>query len=69
MKNFILGLIIGIIVLGLPVWAINKYTPYEYKTIDGMYIDTYKIETEDGVYRIFLHNGMRNSSMAVVKLR
>ena len=69
MKNFILGLIIGIIVLGLPVWAVNKYTPYEYKTIDGMYMDTYKIETEDGVYRIFLHNGMRNSSMAVVKLR
>jgi len=69
MKNFILGLIIGIIVLGLPVWAINKYTPYEYKTIDGMYMDTYKIETEDGIYRIFLHNGMRNSSMAVVKLR
>lgn len=69
MKNFILGLIAGIIAIGLPVWAVNNYSPYEYKTIDGMYIDTYKINTEDGVYRVFLHNGMRNTSMAVVKLR
>lgn len=69
MKNFILGLIAGITTIGLPVWAVNNYSPYEYKTINGMYIDTYKINTEDGVYRVFLHNGMRNTSMAVVKLR
>lgn len=69
MKNFILGLIMGIIAIGLPAWAVNNYSPYEYKTINGMYIDTYKINTEDGVYRVFLHNGMRNTSMAVVKLR
>lgn len=69
MKSFIIGLVLGLVIIGLPVYAVSLYKPTNYKTIDGMYIDTYKIETEDGVYRVFLHNGMRNTSMAVVKLR
>lgn len=73
MRNIIFGIVIGILLNCLVASAAEKImvNPLKIitKTNDGALIQTTKITTHEGVYRIFLFNGYKQGGITAVRIK
>ena len=73
MKNIIFGIVIGILLNCLVVSAAEKIMVNPLKIItltdDRAVIQTTKITTPEGVYRIFLFSGFEQGGITAVRIK
>lgn len=73
MKKLILGIVIGILLNGLIAFASEKAIVNSLqiitKTNDGSIIQTTKITTPEGIYRIFIFQGYKRGGMTAVRIK
>lgn len=71
MKKIILGILIGLII-GFPVSVFAKtiMNPAErFGRVGNGTLDTTKVTTEEGAYRIFIYNNYYGSGITAVKIK
>lgn len=73
MRNLIFGIVIGTLLNCLVVSAAEKImvNPLKYitSTSSGAIIQTTKITTPEGVYRIFLFDGFKQGGITAVRIK
>lgn len=74
MKNIIIGLVIGILLNGLIVFASEKIMLNSLQTIKlpgfvGNNIETCKITTPEGTYRLFIYMGGYRGGITAVRIK
>lgn len=74
MKNIILGLIIGLLLNGWTVFASEQIIINPLKNIYQdrnriIRINTTKVQTPEGIYRIFLYDGYSQGGITAIKIK
>ena len=74
MKNIIIGLVIGLLLNGLIVSAKEQIVINPLKNIYQnrsrvIRINTTKVQTPEGIYRIFLYDGYNQGGITAVKIK
>lgn len=74
MKNIIIGLVIGLMLNGLFAWASEQIVINPLKNIytdNDRIIDilTTKVQTPEGVYRIFVYSGYKKGGLTAIKIK
>ena len=72
MKNIIIGLVIGLLLNGILVFAKENVTfnlATRIGTIDGYPVFTSKVATSEGTYRLFIYHPYKGGGITAVKIK